>query len=471
MTSSAWAQGGIAAAVGDDDSPALHAADTVAAGAGLVERALRRGSPPTRRTRSSASPRSAYASIATRKSTTRSGAKRRTRGAASCAPAAMRPERNSCARSLRPCAKRRRSSRSRARVRSTWRRATGGRVAGRRAAPSGASLRSRRRRRARDGRARRPVPLHDQSALPRAAAGIAIAARAGARASPISSSFNSIRPRSTSERSAAAGDRSAARRRRALVDERGARIMEGIDPALELAPRDVVARRVFARAQSRRRVYLDARALGAELPQRFPTVFAACMRFGIDPRVAADPGRCRRRTITWAASPSTRTGARAFRDCTRAVRSRPPACTARTGSRATRCSSRSSIPSGSPRMRARSQRARHSCPAAAARLRTAGGAPFGDGALRDEMYANVGVERDEAACARAFAFARTGLETESEDFATRRPSRGSLVAHSALRRRETRGSHTRLDFPATDGERAASLVRRRSPSQPASAAA
>src|SRR5579859_6175385 len=40
MTSSAWAQGGIAAAIGDDDSPALHAADTVAAGAGLVEKSV-----------------------------------------------------------------------------------------------------------------------------------------------------------------------------------------------------------------------------------------------------------------------------------------------------------------------------------------------------------------------------------------------------------------------------------------------
>ena len=38
LTSSAWAQGGIAAAVGDDDSPSLHTADTVKAGAGLVER-------------------------------------------------------------------------------------------------------------------------------------------------------------------------------------------------------------------------------------------------------------------------------------------------------------------------------------------------------------------------------------------------------------------------------------------------
>lgn len=34
---SAWAQGGVAAALSADDAPALHAADTVAAGAGLVE--------------------------------------------------------------------------------------------------------------------------------------------------------------------------------------------------------------------------------------------------------------------------------------------------------------------------------------------------------------------------------------------------------------------------------------------------
>ena len=39
-TSSGWAQGGIAAALGMDDSPALHAADTCAAGAGLCDPAL-----------------------------------------------------------------------------------------------------------------------------------------------------------------------------------------------------------------------------------------------------------------------------------------------------------------------------------------------------------------------------------------------------------------------------------------------
>ena len=37
MSSSEWAQGGIAAAVGPDDNPALHLADTLAAGAGLCD--------------------------------------------------------------------------------------------------------------------------------------------------------------------------------------------------------------------------------------------------------------------------------------------------------------------------------------------------------------------------------------------------------------------------------------------------
>ncbi|KMO29009.1 L-aspartate oxidase, partial [Methylobacterium variabile] len=41
-TATAWAQGGIAAAIGPDDAPALHAADTMAAGAGLSDEGVAR---------------------------------------------------------------------------------------------------------------------------------------------------------------------------------------------------------------------------------------------------------------------------------------------------------------------------------------------------------------------------------------------------------------------------------------------
>src|SRR3979409_679222 len=41
--STAWAQGGIAAAVAEGDSAEAHAADTIAAGAGLVDEAVALG--------------------------------------------------------------------------------------------------------------------------------------------------------------------------------------------------------------------------------------------------------------------------------------------------------------------------------------------------------------------------------------------------------------------------------------------
>ncbi len=70
----------------------------------------------------------------------------------------------------------------------------------------------------------------------------------------------------------------------AIVDRDGKRFMLDIHPAGELAPRDIVARGVFASIKAGRGAFLDARAaVGADFPLRFPTVYASCKAAGIDP--------------------------------------------------------------------------------------------------------------------------------------------------------------------------------------------
>ena len=55
-------------------------------------------------------------------------------------------------------------------------------------------------------------------------------------------------------------------------------------PLAELAPRDIVARGVFAEIAAGRGAFLDAReALGARFAEKFPTVYASCLAAGIDP--------------------------------------------------------------------------------------------------------------------------------------------------------------------------------------------
>lgn len=69
-----------------------------------------------------------------------------------------------------------------------------------------------------------------------------------------------------------------------LVNREGHRFMREVHPDAELAPRDVVARAVFAEWAAGRRPMLDAtRSVGAAIHDRFPRVAAACMRHGIDP--------------------------------------------------------------------------------------------------------------------------------------------------------------------------------------------
>ncbi|MXU63883.1 L-aspartate oxidase [Rhodobacteraceae bacterium KN286] len=75
-----------------------------------------------------------------------------------------------------------------------------------------------------------------------------------------------------------------------LIDRNGHRFMPEVHPDAELAPRDVVARAIFAQTQAGMRPCLDTRsAVGAEIGTRFPYVAAACAAAGIDPVTEAIP--------------------------------------------------------------------------------------------------------------------------------------------------------------------------------------
>ena len=76
-----------------------------------------------------------------------------------------------------------------------------------------------------------------------------------------------------------------------LINDLGERFMAHV-PQAELAPRDVVARAVWAQLAAGRRVALDARqALGARFASAFPQVTAACRAAGVDPAVTPIPIR------------------------------------------------------------------------------------------------------------------------------------------------------------------------------------
>ncbi|UTP38544.1 L-aspartate oxidase [Phenylobacterium sp. LH3H17] len=75
-----------------------------------------------------------------------------------------------------------------------------------------------------------------------------------------------------------------------LINAAGEAFMAGYHPDAELAPRDVVARAIHAEREAGRGAFLDARAaVGDHFPEEFPAVFAACLSGGIDPRVQPIP--------------------------------------------------------------------------------------------------------------------------------------------------------------------------------------
>ena len=236
-----------------------------------------------------------------------------------------------------------------------------------------------------------------------------------------------------------------------LVNARGDRFMTALHPDAELAPRDIVARGVFAEIVAGRGAFLDCRPLGPELTTRFPTLADACLQAGLDPTRVPVPvapavhfhmgglavDRHGRTTLAglWACGEVASTGlhganrlasnallesvvfgARIGEDILDNVGRLPPAGTA-----------------------APETAAATTGPAEMAAL----------AALRQTMARDVGVIRTADGLRSALAAIEALAARPLAPRDANRVVAARFVAAGALRREESRGAHSRADFPET----------------------
>jgi L-aspartate oxidase len=236
-----------------------------------------------------------------------------------------------------------------------------------------------------------------------------------------------------------------------LINDRGERFMLAAHPLAELAPRDIVARGVFAEIAAGRGAFLDAReALGARFVEKFPTVHASCLAAGIDPArqpipiapaahyhmggIAVDKRGRSSLDGLWAGGEVSSTGAHG----------------------ANRLASNSLLEAVVYAARIADDIAGHEIaaparvPAALVVPRNSELSATSEQKLRAMMSAQVGVVRTGKGLAdavRSFA----ALEHEGGSIALRNMATTALlVAASAWSRRESRGAHDRADHPNED---------------------
>ncbi len=243
-----------------------------------------------------------------------------------------------------------------------------------------------------------------------------------------------------------------------LVDRTGARFMARYHASAELAPRDVVARAIAAERQAGRGAFLDARTpLIADIAHEFPAVFAACMAGGIDPRTTPIP-----------VLPAVHYHMGGIATDLDGATSLPGLyaageCAATGVHGANRLASNSLLEAAV--FGSRAGKAARDRPAGVARTLRPSAPPdlpeatFAD--LRLRMSAEAGVVRDAAGLARLLAWigAAEAVHGRALTLVAAR-----LVVEAAMNRRESRGAHFRSDFP-TPGKLAAH-TRRAAPDSP-----
>jgi L-aspartate oxidase len=234
-----------------------------------------------------------------------------------------------------------------------------------------------------------------------------------------------------------------------LVNRDGLRFMQALHPDAELAPRDIVARAIFAETQAGRRPMLDTRiAIGAEILDRFPAVAEACRRGGIDPVTQAIPvaaaahyhmggiavtseGRSSLQGL-WACGEASATGLHG----------------------ANRLASNGLLEALVYGRRAARDIAQGLGDAAAPEvsLTLTSGGQLPDAALiadlRQVMTDHVGVIRDALGLKTALRrIAALEAQAKGDESLLNMTATATLIAAAALLRKESRGAHCRSDFP------------------------
>lgn len=237
-----------------------------------------------------------------------------------------------------------------------------------------------------------------------------------------------------------------------LINSKGERFMRAVHEDAELGPRDVVARAVHREVVSGRGAFLDCRPLGPALINSFPTVVSTCRSAGIDPTHEPIPvapaahyhmggiltDAQGRTTIDglWACGEVTSTGAHGANRL--ASNSLLEAVVF--GARVARdvASALPPLPSRNISDTApKDVSVRHDAKA--------------QQTLRQTMSAKVGVIRDADTLSEALAtIVSLERNNDGDPQLANMLTTAKLVTAAALARRESRGAHFRSDYPAPD---------------------